>query len=113
MQQIISVSDNGCGISSRDIVKFLRPFGTNKRGKSNQIGEKGVGLTFVIFSSDDFEIVTRSEGDCSAKRIAGARAWLENPTATLTLNDVTDRKVDSGTKVTVKVPDDHPLFDLT
>src|SRR5208283_2345032 len=51
----VVVADNGCGISATELTKFSRPFGASKRGKVNQVGEKGVGLSFVIFSSDDFK----------------------------------------------------------
>ena len=113
VQRTISVTDNGCGISQRDIVKFLRPFGTNKRGKKNQVGEKGVGLTFVIFSSDDFLIVSHHENESCAKKIVGARSWLENMSASLTLQDAPEKSIDVGTLVTIRISEDHSLFDLT
>lgn len=45
----ISILDNGTGINPAHIERLLRPFGTDKSSKPNLIGEKGVGLKFVIF----------------------------------------------------------------
>ena len=44
-------SDNGCGIDPNEIGELFVLYGTNKRGNPDMIGEKGVGIKFVIFSS--------------------------------------------------------------
>lgn len=112
VRSVVIVTDNGCEIAAAELTKFLRPFGTNKRGKANQVGEKGVGLSFVIFSSDNFEIVTQKDGTVSAKRIAGASSWLANAAGQLNLDDI-DETIDIGTRVEIKIHDEHALFDLT
>jgi molecular chaperone HtpG len=76
--QRISMKDNGIGVNPQEIQKLLRPFGTDKAGKPNQIGEKGVGLKFVIFSSSKFSLETSGEnGSCSAQ-IVDAAAWVNS-----------------------------------
>lgn len=112
----IIVTDNGTGINPTQIEKLLRPFGTDKSGKPNQIGEKGVGLKFVIFSSSSFSLETRSsKGHCIAK-IDGAASWVNSSTMDsldLILEEG-DPKGEEGTRieVTIDAPD-HPIFNYS
>lgn len=57
----ITISDNGIGIAPSQLEYLLRPFSTNKTNDSDSIGEKGVGLTFVMFSCNYFEIITGND----------------------------------------------------
>jgi molecular chaperone HtpG len=59
-QRTIEIVDNGTGIDPSQLQRLLRPFGSDKAGLSNQIGQKGVGLTFVLFSSTNFELESHS-----------------------------------------------------
>ena len=54
----ITVQDNGIGIENHQLPILLAPFSTNKEDDDEAIGEKGVGLTFVIFSCNKFFIKT-------------------------------------------------------
>ena len=54
----IFIADNGVGIRREQLPLLLRPFATNKMGNPKQVGSKGVGIAFVIFSSSSFEITT-------------------------------------------------------
>lgn len=46
----IKIYDNGIGINPLKFADLLKPFSTDKRDDAETIGEKGVGLTFVMFS---------------------------------------------------------------
>ena len=114
-QKSLKITDNGIGIGRKDLPRLLRPFSTNKRNDSGTIGEKGVGLTFVIFSGNRFEIRTRKAGE---KGVVGsindAHTWKTgNGTEKLRL-DVRDAHAqDEGTQITVSDIPDSPLFNLT
>lgn len=112
----ITIEDNGIGIDPSQINKLLRPFGTDKIGKANQIGEKGVGLKFVIFSSSHFKIETSgSKGHCTAQ-IEQAAAWVGASSDVLQL-DLDENAVPAnlhGTRVELILCDsNHPLLDYT
>jgi molecular chaperone HtpG len=115
-KRTITISDNGCGVDANKIKKLLRPFGTNKRGHGKQVGEKGVGLKFVIFSSSEFLISSVGpNGPCTAS-IVGASAWLGSDSGdALQLSENNESSINGrGTTVRVRVSDpNHPLFDYS
>jgi sensor histidine kinase regulating citrate/malate metabolism len=74
----IEFSDNGCGIEPDKLQGLLRPFATDKSGLTNQIGQKGVGLTFILFSSTSFELDTHSSGGSKRAVILDAKNWVES-----------------------------------
>lgn len=98
--------DNGCGISPSDLPDLLAPFSTGKLGDESLIGQKGVGISFVIFSSSYFEIETHHpEGSCRAS-ISGAWAWIDAQTdelPKLSFESI-DPENSFGTKITLKLP---------
>ena len=106
----IVFEDNGCGISPEEIVGLLTPFSTSKEGSQNLIGQKGVGISFVIFLSAHFEIESYHESGASRASIDGANAWLDaknEELPRLTFEHITFQKKQSnsfGTKITVKLP---------
>src|SRR5258708_100043 len=112
----ISVSDNGIGVNPADIERLLRPFGTDKTGKPNQVGEKGVGLKFVIFSSSDFRMETSGpRGACTAS-IEQASAWVQSANDESLSLDLTKNKSDNqnGTVIKIKAADEnHRIFDYS
>jgi molecular chaperone HtpG len=112
----IIISDNGTGIDPKQIQKLLRPFGTDKDGKPNQIGEMGVGLKFVIFSSASFLLQTSGpKGACTA-RIDDAATWVNsNSTEPLELDLNEEESSDSpGTSVEVVLnAPDNPILDYS
>jgi len=78
----VTVQDNGRGISTEDIRCLLGPDMTNKAelfrsGKSR--GHKGVGLTFLAYGFNFFEIESRTETEHYTVRIENARQWIEDP----------------------------------
>ena len=94
----------------------MRPFGTNKSNKPRQIGEKGVGLKFVMFSSAKIKISTKSASrDCTAV-VLDAAAWLDsqNKSPLLLTVDAGASLQEEGTEVEVTISAaDHPIFEFT
>ena len=73
----VTIVDSGCGIDPRAMPQLLAPNETDKEGDEDLIGEKGVGLKFAIFSSDLFEIETRSVHGSYCGTIRNARTWRD------------------------------------
>ncbi|MYS36416.1 histidine kinase/DNA gyrase B/HSP90-like ATPase [Streptomyces sp. KhCrAH-43] len=81
-QNTISVRDNGRGISSTDIGKWLAPDVGSKRADflSGLVrGHKGVGLTFLAYGFNLFEIETRTADEHYVVRLENGRSWVEDP----------------------------------
>lgn len=77
----IKVSDNGIGMSKRELDAAVQVNSSEKTANSQTIGEKGVGLSYSIFTSDYAEIVS-SNGNETSKIIAnGANRWLNTKDA--------------------------------
>jgi len=112
--RVITITDNGVGIKATELPTLLRPFSTSKAGKANQIGSKGVGLAFVIFSSSSFEIDTNA-GDGGMKAVINdAAQWVTSTSdgSPAAHTDVCSTSQGTVVKITVADPN-HPLFDLT
>lgn len=71
----ITVFDNGCGISKEDLPRYLRPFSSGKDADPDTIGEKGVGLKFVMFQSAKFEVQTSDGENFTTATVLDARNW--------------------------------------
>lgn len=56
----LEVVDSGTGFDASRFAELLAPGGTDKSGGQDQIGEKGVGLTYTVFVANRYEIETRS-----------------------------------------------------
>lgn len=110
----VEISDNGMGIDPVDLPRLLRPFGTNKIGATDQIGQKGVGLTFVVFSSSELEIETHHANGSAKARISGAAGWLSSDSSDTLYVDIKDTPpLARGMKVTLRLADaDHPIWQL-
>ncbi len=118
MAKRITVKDNGIGMKNEAIPMLLSPFSTDKEGDMESIGEKGVGLKFVIFQSDYFVLKTHynddPDGVSTIVEIKNARAWKnsndeEYPTSEI--NDYGERGF-TGTEITVDGIENDDLFDL-
>lgn len=80
----IQVTDNGIGIPAAKIQDVLAPGGGDKDGSTKEVGEKGVGLTYAIFSGNDFEIESRTAGQAiSGGRVVNAQQWLSTDDASV------------------------------
>lgn len=74
----IEVFDNGIGIPRSKIHEMLAPGGGDKDGSGAEVGEKGVGLTYAVFSGDNFEIESRVLGQPTASgQVLNALKWLK------------------------------------
>lgn len=132
----IEVMDNGVGIPEATISELLGPGGGDKWEFGGEVGEKGVGLTYSIFSADEFIIESRNEGEHHGGRVSKARSWREGADHTaepptydrMHYSDLTEAgsqikigedeyELETFTKISVTglgVPDeDYDLFALT
>lgn len=71
----IVIEDNGCGIDPDMLPNLMAPFSTNKDDDEDSVGEKGVGLTFVIFSTNSFYIKSGNSKGCSEGKVLDALNW--------------------------------------
>lgn len=124
VNRTIEVIDNGSGIRRDFIEEVLSPGGSDKDGDDSQVGEKGVGLTYVAFSSNDFLMETRTEDEATRCTLVGASTWVNSasaPAPTLNLTDLPEDELPEGfdgtfTRVRLQgVPSgaEQDLFSLT
>ncbi|MCY4014258.1 MAG: ATP-binding protein [Gammaproteobacteria bacterium] len=113
----IQFEDNGCGIDPTKLPNLLAPFSSDKIDNTALIGQKGVGVSFVIFSSATFRIETRHENGASEATIDGAWAWIDSKTDNLPKLSINPRQEsrDFGTTVSITLPDvtDYEFFELS
>ena len=117
LKKIISVKDDGVGIEYEKLPILLSPFSTDKDDDFETIGEKGVGLKFVIFQSNDFKLKTRALGSdiVSEVSIKDACAWKKSDDQFILQMDVEkdEKDVDFyGTEIIVKGIENDDLFNL-
>lgn len=114
LKKSITVEDNGIGIDPDQLLILLAPFSSNKEHDESSIGEKGVGLTFVLFSCNDFRIHSGNENGSSIGKIKDALNWKKsscNDSVKIQLEKPTEEI--HGTKVILNEIGDIPLFKLT
>ena len=110
----IIVIDNGVGINASELPYLLKPFATNKSGVDIAIGEKGVGLKFVIFSSNYFHMITGNSSGATEAKIVDANAWKKSTDERpLTLKVCSLDKQFLGTEVEVRGVDNENVFNLS
>jgi len=109
----IAISDNGIGISPRELPELLKPFSTNKTGISNMIGEKGVGLKYVIFQSNQFTIKSGNQNGTSTGRITNAKNWKNDDDENLLPleYEIIDEEL-LGTEIELREIENEVLFNL-
>ncbi len=111
----IRIYDDGVGIEKGKIPILLSPFSTDKENDFSTIGEKGVGLKFVIFQSNDFKMKTSAlnSDEVSKVSILGAKMWKEGDSLEeFCLNLDSELENFNGTDILVKGIDNDKLFDL-
>ena len=100
----VTVRDSGVGIAPNEIAGLLAPHGSDKPDKPKLIGEKGVGLTHVIFSTDEFEIKTASIKGTFSGKVQNASMWRAAKAALPKLlgesNDTKTNPNDTFTEIT-------------
>ena len=111
----IILEDNGCGIRSSELPGLLAPFSSDKFGDPTLIGHKGVGISFVIFSSAKFEIEAHHAKGSARASIDGAWAWVDAQTNELPKLEFEhiDSSISTGTRVSITLPDSasHDFFE--
>lgn len=113
----ITFSDNGVGIDPSDLKELFVPYGSNKRTNPNTIGEKGVGLKFVIFSTNKFSLVSHHNKGSFEVTVKGAAEWLiSDNDSEISFTSKKIKNPDELNGVTVKLSlheTNHPLFKLS
>ena len=110
----IEIKDNGIGIDPDELPDLLKPFSTNKKNISNVVGEKGVGLKYVIFSSNYFQIKSGTTSGSSTGTIIGARGWKDSlNNESLLLEYQNSENPGKGTHVKISDVLNDTLFELT
>ena len=71
----ISVTDSGTGMQPKIVEQVLTPHISNKRSSRSR-GEKGIGLTFLVLSSNRFELETFDGKSTTALYVENAYDWL-------------------------------------
>jgi len=72
----VEVSDTGIGMSSDELKEVLAPGKSLKRGKASLRGEKGVGVSFIVFASNRFRIESSDGKQTTSIQIDNANNWI-------------------------------------
>jgi molecular chaperone HtpG len=73
----IEIMDNGTGIDRSYVKDVLGPGGGDKDSTGREVGEKGVGLTFALFSSGSFSLQSRTANSPEYSGVVrNAKSWL-------------------------------------
>lgn len=75
-QNLLMVTDNGCGLDSSQFKSFLTPFFSYK-SDSNR-GHKGVGATYLAYGFNDIQLCTKTERFAAVGRMLNAKNWLDD-----------------------------------
>lgn len=81
VQNRLTVTDNGIGMSAEEFKKFLAPNFSFKEQSENR-GHKGVGATYLAYAFNFLRIHTKAPGFDAIGRITGARIWLSSALGT-------------------------------
>lgn len=112
---VIAVRDNGRGFPLEELQEFIAPEATNKRDlydSGTVRGHKGVGLTFLAYGFNHFEVESKTPGEDPYRVVLeGGRQWVESesvdsddrPKAEPELLD--SGALERGTRVKIKTDD--------
>lgn len=99
----IIFEDNGCGISYDDLPELLNLFSSGKSEEPSSVGEKGVGLKFVMFQSKEFEIVSSDGVTAGRAVVKDARLWKKSTSDNELLLDREElADIKRGTRITLR-----------
>ncbi len=73
----IEIADTGIGMTCQQLKEILAPGKSLKRGVVNLRGEKGVGISFMVFSCNIFKITTCDGKNTTSLEINGAHNWIK------------------------------------
>ncbi len=114
IRKSITIEDNGIGIDPERLSVLLAPFSTDKEDDDTSIGEKGVGLTFVLFSCNEFKITSGTEKGCKTGIINDALNWKKSISSeSISLELKEENTSISGTKVELNKVADSLIFKLS
>lgn len=112
----ITIYDDGQGIDYDKLAILLTPFSSDKEFRNDEKGEKGVGISFVIFETNYFKIKTSymNSNTTSIGVIQNASTWVENDDNNeIKMSQTATLEKFEGTEITIKQLDSNKLFDLT
>lgn len=113
----IVVRDTGVGIEASKVKEIVAPNGTDKEDEEESIGEKGVGLTYTIFSCNNFIIETQNKNSYFKGRIDNASSWRRRlssviPSLEILEEKETDETTETYTEIILKGLDEfNPIED--
>lgn len=111
---IISVKDNGRGFPLEELQQYIAPEATDKRElyESGAVrGHKGVGLTFLAYGFNHFEVVSKTPDEDPYRLILeGGRNWVESAqvqaeTRPMAEVEEVEEPHSRGTTVTIRTDD--------
>jgi hypothetical protein len=111
----IEITDNGIGIKSDEIQELLSLDGTNKRDDDKTIGEKGVGLKFVIFQCNDFVLKSYNPNSTPVKvTLENAYNWKIGKVQDEIEFDIDKEQGNDviGTNIRISEVENFDIFDL-
>ncbi|MDG6970067.1 MAG: ATP-binding protein [Nitrososphaerota archaeon] len=76
----LHVVDDGVGFPLSRLKDLLAPHGTDKADRDNEIGQKGIGLKFAIFSCDDFSLQSMGPDGFVCGSVRNASSWVSGRT---------------------------------
>jgi hypothetical protein len=80
----ISFIDSGNGFKSEQQLKdFLCPFSSDKREDYSLTGEKGVGMTYLCYSVDQFTAISGKNGQRFKTTLKDGSNWINSPSKEL------------------------------
>jgi len=110
----IKIYDNGIGINPSKLTELLKPFSTDKRDDDDTIGEKGVGLTYVIFSGNQFNIKSGTNQGAKNGTIRNANTWKQRDDEEPLYLETGDLEEDfKGTEVVIEGIQNTTIFELS
>lgn len=111
-KRMIRIEDTGVGIEAKKVKEIIAPNGTDKENEVDSIGEKGVGLTYTIFSCNSFRIETQNDKSFFKGHIKNASAWRNKQNDTIpSLIIDEEREMDSaGDTYTIIELEDVEMF---
>ncbi|VVB97013.1 Histidine kinase-, DNA gyrase B-, and HSP90-like ATPase [uncultured archaeon] len=109
----IKIYDNGIGIHPSKLAYLLKPFSTDKRDDPETIGEKGVGLTYVMFSGNKFIIKSGTDQGVGKGTIRNAYTWKQRDDEEILNLEFEDLTEDfKGTEVIIEAIQNTTIFEL-
>lgn len=108
--QLIRVTDDGCGMDTQQFKQFLRPNFSFKSGRVSR-GSKGVGATYLGYGFNSLHISTRSDGKTLSGRLENGGNWVEDSSGTIARPKIEPspppqgpfNTLDQGTSITVRL----------